>query len=115
VIRLAQSQQFAAELKQCMQHILPTHLNRINRQILPWCPYCTEKARETYTHFTAVCPQFREARTAAHNQLREMVSDWLQKQLAELGGWRLFEEVRMAQMGLSLRLVTADVVTMAGR
>jgi hypothetical protein len=71
--------------------------------------------KETFTHFTAVCPQFREARTAAHNQLREIVSNWLQNQLAESGGWRLFEEVRMAQMGLRLRPVSADVVINAGR
>jgi len=42
---------------------------------------------------------FREARTAAHNQLRKKVSDWLQKQIAEVGEWRLFEEVSIAQMG----------------
>ena len=71
--------------------------------------------KESFTHFTDVCPQFREARTAAHNQLREKISGLLQMQLAELGGWKLFEEVRMAQVGLRLKPVAEDLIKLAGR
>jgi len=116
VIRLCSNSAIRCWIKAtCATYPTHTYLNRINHQILPWCPYCTGQVKETFTHFTAVCPQFREARTAAHNQLREIVSNWLQNQLAESGGWRLFEEVRMAQMGLRLRPVSADVVINAGR
>ena len=98
----------------CATYPTHTYLNQINRQIFPVCLHCTEKVRETSIQFTAVCPQIRGARTASHNQLRENVSDCLQKQLAEVGGWLLFEEIRMAQMGLNLRPVTADAVSMGG-
>ena len=39
----------------------------------------------------------------------------LQKQLAEVVGWKLFEEVRMAQMGLRLKPVAEDIIKLAGR
>ena len=99
----------------CARYPTHSYLNRINSKISPLCPFCTLGMKESFTHFTAVCPQFREARTAAHNQLREKISGLLQMQLAELGGWKLFEEVRMAQVGLRLKLVAEDIIKLAGR
>ncbi len=33
------------------------------------CPQCYNMAIETLTHFACICPAFREARTAAHDQV----------------------------------------------
>ena len=73
----------------CARYPTHSYLNRINSKISLLCPFCTLGVKESFSHFTAVCPQFREARTAAHNQLREKISGLLQMQLAELGGWKL--------------------------
>ena len=116
VIRLCTESAIRCWIKaMCATYPIYTYLHRINREISPWCPFCAEKVRETFTHFTCVCPKFREARTAAHNQLREKVSRLLQKQLADIGGWTLYEEVRIAEVGLRLRSVDADAVALTGR
>jgi len=116
VIRLCTESAIRCWIKaMCATYPIYTYLHRINREISPWCPFCAEKVRETFTHFTCVCPKFREARTAAHNQLRDKVSRLLQKQLADIGGWTLYEEVRIAEVGLRLRSVDADAVALTGR
>ncbi len=51
-----------------------TYLHKIGAVQSPLCPHCSDNAIETLTHFACVCPKFREARTAAHNQLRAVVA-----------------------------------------
>ena len=54
------------------------YLCRINLTKSADCPYCPG-TKETLAHFACVCPQFREASTAAHNQVRELISSLLAK------------------------------------
>ena len=50
------------------------YLHRIGAVKSPHCPHCSNNESETLTHFACVCPTFREARTAAHNQLRAVLA-----------------------------------------
>ena len=59
------------------------------------------------THFACVCPKFREARTAAHNQLRAVVAASLKSTLSE--DWHTFEEKSLAATGLRLQRVRAEL------
>jgi hypothetical protein len=77
----------------------------------PLCPHCSDNAIETLTHFACVCPKFREARTAAHNQLRAVVVACLKRSLPQ--DWHIFEEKSLAATGLRLEKVRAEEVLVA--
>jgi hypothetical protein len=77
----------------------------------PMCPHCTEHVPETLTHFACVCPRFREARTSAHNQVRQAISSLFPKIIDS--NWKVLEETRMGNMGLILRTVPATLVARA--
>lgn len=87
----------------CMTGIYPVqvYLKRIGISQSPNCLHCGSGVTESLTHFACVCPKFREARTSAHNQVRNIITSFLDSTLdAE---WTLFEETRMANTGLTLR------------
>ena len=88
-----------------------TYLHRIGAVKSPHCPHCSDNAIETLTHFACVCPKFREARTAAHNQLRAVVAAGLKSSLSE--DWHTFEEKSLAATGLRLQRVQAAEVLLA--
>jgi hypothetical protein len=75
-------------------------------------PYCPG-TKETLAHFACVCPQFREARTAAHNQVRKLISSLLVKCLPDR--WELHEETPMANIGLRLGRVSVACMEASGR
>ena len=77
------------------------------------CPYCDAGVPETLTHFACVCPQFREARTSAHNQVRKVISSYLIRWVGSK--WMVHEETWMGHMGLPLSKVPATVVVDAGK
>ena len=97
----------------CMLGIYPvqTYLQRIGKAQSPNCLYCADGIPETLTHFACLCPRFREARTLAHNQVRQVITSFLQQTVGP--AWRVFEETRMEQLGLILRSVTASRVAQA--
>ena len=88
-----------------------TYLYRIGVVKSPHCLHCSDNAIETLTHFACVCPKFREARTAAHNQLRAVVVACLKSSLPE--DWHTFEERSLAATGLRLEKVRAEEVLVA--
>ena len=92
-----------------------TYLQRIGVAQTPICPHCDEKVPESLTHFACLCPKFREARTSAHNQVRDVITSFLISTLRP--EWTLFEETRMEKTGLILRSssLTADDVDQLGR
>jgi ribonuclease HI len=90
-----------------------TYLKRVGLAKSPDCPYCAAGVPETLTHFACVCPQFREARTSAHNQVRQVVSSFFSRCVGPK--WTVYEETRMGNMGLNLSKVPAAVVATAGK
>ena len=93
---------------------VPCHLlHRMGKAKSKQCPYCSNGQDETHSHFLSVCPRFHDARTAAHNQIREQLSASLRKSLPD--GWRLLEETRMAATGLVLRRVPTAQVQQSGQ
>jgi len=97
----------------CMAGIYPVqaYLSRIGLVKSSACPHCGGAQPETLTHFACVCPAFREARTSAHNQVRQEITSYL----ASLARprWIIFEETRMGATGLQLRPVSASQVVNA--
>jgi len=89
-----------------------TYLHRVKLVSSPNCPFCPG-VRETLTHFACICPQFREARTAAHNRVRKTICTFLTKLLSKQ--WTIYEETPMSQTGLRLELVSAACMEAAGR
>ena len=87
------------------------YLHRIGAVKSPHCPHCSNNELETLTHFACVCPTFREARTAAHNQLRAVLAASLKNFLSE--DWSVFEETPLASTGLKLQQVPDDEVRLA--
>ncbi len=77
------------------------------------CPHCDAGVPETLTHFACVCPEFREARTSAHNQVQKVISSYLIRWVGSK--WMVHEETRMGHMGLTLSKVPATVVVDAGK
>ena len=59
------------------------------------CPYCDAGVPETLTHFACVCPQFREALTSAHNQVRKVISSYLIRWVGPK--WTVHEETQMGK------------------
>ena len=78
VIRRCQTAVYRIWLKG-MTGTYPTHayLKQVGLAKSPDCPYCEMGVPATLTHFACVCPQFREAQTSAHNQVRQVVSSFL--------------------------------------
>jgi hypothetical protein len=76
-----------------------TYLHRIGSVQSPQCPHCSYNAIETLTHFAChvVCPKFREARTAAHKQIREVVAACLKSSLPE--DWHMYEGKKPSSTG----------------
>ena len=97
----------------CMLGIYPvqTYLKRIGKVNSLQCLYCADGTPETLTHFACLCPQFREARTSAHNQVRQVITSFLQRSVDP--AWKVFEETRMGKLGLRLRPVSAARVAQA--
>ena len=79
----------------------------------PTCPHCSTGEKETLTHFASCCPRFHDARTAAHNKVRAVLSRLISQFIPS--GWKLREETPMAATGLILRPVPAACVLAAGR
>jgi hypothetical protein len=73
-----------------------SYLHRCGLVQAPHCPYCQAQG-ETLAHFTTICPRFREARTAGHNQVRAKLTSLLAKCLTKQ--WQLFEETPMRRTG----------------
>ena len=88
------------------------YLQRVTLAKSADCPYCPG-TKETLVHFACVCPQFREARTAAHNQVRKLISSLLVKCLPDR--WELHEETPMANIGLRLGRVSVACMEASGR
>jgi hypothetical protein len=72
----------------------PAYLHRINVPKLPDCPFCPG-TKKTFTHFACICPKLHDARTAAHNQVRTLITLLLSKCL--LDRWKLHEETPMGK------------------
>jgi hypothetical protein len=90
-----------------------TYLHRIGKTQSNICQHCSLGQKETLSHFLSVCPRFHDARTAAHNQIRERLSTLLRKRLS--AAWTLFEETPMAVTGLRLLPVATASVQATGR
>ena len=67
----------------CMTGIYPVqgYLKRIGKAQSSSCPHCADGTPESLTHFACVCPKFREARTSAHNQVRDVVTSFFDSTL----------------------------------
>jgi hypothetical protein len=89
-----------------------TYLHRVKLAASPDCPFCPWN-KETLNHFACLCPQFREASTAANNQVQQKLYTSLSKLLPK--SWVVHEEIQMHQTGLRLDLVPADCMITAGR
>ena len=88
------------------------HQVKLQGSASPDCSLCPG-IKETLNHFTCLCPQFREASTAAHNQVRHKLYTSLSKLLPKV--WVVHEEIPMHQTALRLDLVPADCMITAGR
>jgi hypothetical protein len=71
------------------------------------CPHCTEHVPETFL----VCPRFREARTSAHNQVRQAIFSLFPKIIDS--NWTVLEETHMGNMVLILRTDPETLVARA--
>jgi hypothetical protein len=88
-------------------------LKRIGVAISPTCPHCEEGAPESLTNSACVCPKFREARTSAHNQVRDVITSIFTSTLRP--AWKVFEETRIARSGLVLRATSLAATDLLGR
>ena len=89
-----------------------TYLHRVKLVPSPHCIFCPG-IPETLLHFACTCPQFREARTAAHNRVRHRLYTSLSTLLPR--SWTILEETPLSQTGLHLDLVPAHCMLAAGR
>ena len=89
------------------------YLYRIKKEMSPNCTFCDRGDRETISHFLGVCHKFHHARTAAHNQLRQVLFKLLQKHA--LADRKLVEETPMYLTGLRLKEVPTAEVQQGGR
>ena len=90
-----------------------SYLHRCGLAQSTQCPYCQEQC-ETLAHFTTICPRFREARTAGHNQVRAKLTSLLLRCLPKQQ-WKLFEETPMRRTGLELQQVSVACMVAAAR
>ena len=100
---------------QCMTGTYPvaSYLHLIGKVTSKLCQHCQLGSTETLSHFLSVCPRFHDARTAAHNQIRECLSSSLRRHLPS--GWILYEETALSHTGLRLRPVPSVRVEATGR
>jgi len=112
VIQRCKTSEYRVWLKS-MEGIYPvqTYLHRIGKAASPLCPHCSSGVDETFTHFTSVCPKFREARTSAHNQVRRVITTFLARNIGHR--WKMFEEKSLKSTGLVLRPVSATSIARA--
>ena len=89
-----------------------TYLHRVKLVSSPQCLFCPGTP-ETLLHFACTCPQFHEARTAAHNRVRHRLYTSITTILSK--SWTILEETPMSQTGLHLDLVPASCMLAAGR
>ncbi len=101
IIRRCKSAEYRVWLK-CMTGTYPvqSYLQRIGVAKISICSHCDERIPKSLTHFACLCPKFREARTSAHNQMRDVITSFLT--FALQSEWTLFEETRVANTGLVL-------------
>jgi ribonuclease HI len=97
----------------CMENIYPvqSYLHKISKAQTPICLHCGEGVKETLTHFACVCPKFREARTSAHNQVRQVITFFFARTIGRK--WKMFEETCMKSTGLILSPVSAASIAQA--
>jgi hypothetical protein len=114
VIRRCTPAEYRTRLK-CMTGTYSVHayLNRIGIAKSPICPYCPTAVPETLTHFACVCPKFREARTSAHNQVRNVITSFRSTHVGPM--WKMYEETPMAKTGLLLRPSDRATIEQIGR
>jgi hypothetical protein len=101
LIRRCTPSEYRVWLK-CMTGTYPVqvYFKRIGKAQSPICPHCGEGAPESLMHFACICPKFREARTSAHNQVRDVITSFLHSALG--AEWTMYEETRMSRTGLIL-------------
>ena len=114
VIQRCKTAEYRVWLK-CMEGIYPvqTYLHRIGKASSPLWPHCISNEDETFTHFTSVCPNFLEARTSAHNQVRRVITAFLVRNIGHR--WKMFEESSLRSTGLVLCPVSTTSVAQARR
>jgi hypothetical protein len=114
VIQRCKTAEYRVWLKS-MEGIYPvqTYLHSIGKASSPLCPHCSSNVDETFTHFTSVCPKFREARTSAHNQVLRVITAFLIRNIGRR--WKMFEESSLRSTGLVLRPVSTASVAQARR
>ena len=88
-----------------------TYLHRVGLAPTQLCPHCPTAVPETLAHFACVCPQFRAARTSAHNQVRNVITSFFTPLVGPQ--WRMYEETSMSRTGLILRPVSAVRIAQA--
>ncbi len=74
-----------------------TYLHRVKLVPSPNCPFCPG-VRNILTRFACICPQFREAGSAAHNRARKT----LKTICTFLKKWTIYKQTHMSQTGLQL-------------
>jgi ribonuclease HI len=101
IIRRCTPAEYRVWLK-CMTGTYPVqlYLKRITLASSSICPHCDAGTPESLTHFACVCPKFREARTSAHNQVRNVITAFLESAIGP--EWRVLTETRMVDTGLVL-------------
>ena len=101
----------------CMTGIYPvqTYLKRIGAVRSSTCPHWDEGTPEakSLAHFACVCPKFRKARTSAHNQVRDVITSFLNSALGS-SKWTMFEETRLSRTGLVLQPTSSARPATAG-
>ena len=114
VIQRCRTSEYRIWLK-CMEgiYLVQTYLYCIGKAPSPLCPHCGSSVDETFTHFTSVCPKFREALTSAHNQVRRVITAFLARNIDRR--WKLFEESSLKSTGPILRPVSTTSVARARR
>ena len=114
IIQRCKTAEYRVWLK-CIEGICPvqTYLHRIGKAPSPLCPHCSCRENETFTHFTSVCPKFREACISTHNQVQRMITAFLARNIGRR--WKMFEKKSPKSTGLVLRPVSATSVARARR
>ena len=64
------------------------------------CQRCEMGQPETLRHFTTICPQYRAARTEAHNRCWNTIMKCIQRAVPR--GWRFYHDQPMARTGLRM-------------
>jgi len=86
-----------------------TYLHRIGKSVSRKCKHCNTGKDDKFGHFACACPTFREARTAAHNQVRKDLAKDLRALLSD--DWTLYEEKKMQDIGLQMQSVSTSLLT----